>query len=78
MPTRTTPFSARPDTLTAALHAYVRTVVPTTDFGSPCTQLQTPRVDRSSAAAAREKAVSEEPVTVLSSRDQDVIPSYLH
>ncbi|KAH8983892.1 subtilisin-like protein [Lactarius hatsudake] len=62
--------------LPAALHWHVLTVMPTTSFISPRTQLQTPR-NRSDMLV---KSTSGELATVLSSRAnvESVTPSFLH
>ncbi|KAI9453705.1 subtilisin-like protein [Lactarius psammicola] len=65
--------------LPAALHGHVQTVAPTTSFDSPRTGWQIPRKRFSGAAAGLAEAASGEPVTLLSSRDVNVLttPSYL-
>ncbi|KAH9163946.1 subtilisin-like protein [Lactarius sanguifluus] len=66
--------------LPAALHGLVQTVVPTTCFSTPHTQWQSPRRRPGRATAGLKRPVSEsgEPVTVLSSRDDDdTTPSFL-
>ncbi|KAF8264281.1 peptidase S8/S53 domain-containing protein [Lactarius quietus] len=63
--------------LPAVLHAHVDTVVPTTYFGSPRAQMKTPQVQRSNTTAMMTKAEFEGPATLLSSRDEDIVPSDL-
>ncbi|KAH9022850.1 peptidase S8/S53 domain-containing protein [Lactarius pseudohatsudake] len=64
--------------LPAALHGLVQTVVPTTCFSTPHTQWQSPRKGSGGATAGLKRQVSGEPVTVLSSRDDDdTTPSFL-
>ncbi|KAH9166016.1 subtilisin-like protein [Lactarius sanguifluus] len=64
--------------LPAALHGLVQTVAPTTCFSTPHTQWPLPRKRFSGAAVGLKKPVSGEPVTVLSSRDDDdTTPSFL-
>ncbi|KAH8994681.1 subtilisin-like protein [Lactarius hatsudake] len=64
--------------LPAALHRLVQTVVPTTCFSTPHTQWQSPRKRSGGATAGLKKPVSGEPVTVLSSRDDELrTPSFL-
>ncbi|KAF8267194.1 Pro-kumamolisin, activation domain-containing protein [Lactarius quietus] len=63
--------------LPAVLHAHVDTVVPTTYFGSPRTQMKTPRVEHGDAAAMTTKAEIEKPATLLSRNDGDIFPSVL-
>ncbi|KAH8994672.1 subtilisin-like protein [Lactarius hatsudake] len=64
--------------LPAALHGLVQTVAPTTCFSTPHTQWQSPRRQSGGATAGMKKPVSGEPVTVLSSRDDDdTTPSFL-
>ncbi|KAH9040828.1 subtilisin-like protein [Lactarius hengduanensis] len=64
--------------LPAALHRLVETVVPTTCFSTSHTQWQSPRKRPGGATAGLKKPVSGEPVTVLSSRDDDLsTPSFL-
>ncbi|KAH8983901.1 subtilisin-like protein [Lactarius hatsudake] len=64
--------------LPAALHRLVQTVVPTTCFSTPHTQWQSPRKRPGGATAGLKKPVSGEPVTVLSSRDDNLAtPSFL-
>ncbi|KAH9024610.1 subtilisin-like protein [Lactarius hengduanensis] len=58
--------------LPAALHRLVQTVVPTTYFSTPHTQWQSPRKRQGGATAGLKKSVSGEPVTVLSSRDDEL------
>ncbi len=60
--------------LPAVLHTHVQTVVPTTYFASTLTLWQTPQ--RRSFGEITDMA-SREPVTVLSSRYDEVTPSYL-
>ncbi|KAH8995547.1 subtilisin-like protein [Lactarius hatsudake] len=61
------------------LHAHIQAVAPTTYFASTRTQRQTPlrRSVGAAAALAEAEAASGEPVTVLSSRAGDVMPSQL-
>ncbi|KAF8268122.1 subtilisin-like protein [Lactarius quietus] len=61
------------------LHEHVRTIVPTTFFGSGAPEMpkQTPQVHHSDVTAARTKAKSGEPVIELSSRNFFVNPSLL-
>ncbi|KAH8988390.1 subtilisin-like protein [Lactarius akahatsu] len=63
--------------LPAVLHGHVRTVAPTTYFGSPRTPQQTPRNHASRAAAALAESASGEVVKSLSSRMILSTPSYL-
>ncbi|KAH9027309.1 subtilisin-like protein [Lactarius pseudohatsudake] len=64
--------------LPAALHGLVQTVVPTTCFSTPHTQWQSPRKGSGGATAGLKRQVPGEPVTVLSSRDDDgPTPSFL-
>ncbi|KAF8266337.1 peptidase S8/S53 domain-containing protein [Lactarius quietus] len=63
--------------LPTVLHAHVDTVVPTTYFGTPHVQIKTPRVQRNDTAAVTTKVEFEEPATLLSSRDEDIVPSFL-
>ncbi|KAH8984530.1 subtilisin-like protein [Lactarius akahatsu] len=64
--------------LPAALHGLVQTVVPTTCFSTPHTQWQSPRKRSGGATAGLKRPVSGEPVTVLSSRNDDATtPSFL-
>ena len=64
--------------LPAALHAHVQTVVPTTYFSPRRTLQQTPLMRSREVTAAMAKAMSGEPVTVLSSRDDDKVrPEFL-
>ncbi|KAF8271680.1 subtilisin-like protein [Lactarius quietus] len=64
--------------LPAALHSHVWTVAPTTHFGSPPKQWQTPRKRSHVAAAKQADAVSREPVTARTSHDDDVTsPAFL-
>ncbi|KAH9163948.1 subtilisin-like protein [Lactarius sanguifluus] len=64
--------------LPASLHGLVQTVVPTTCFSTPHTQWQSPRKRSGGATAGLKKPVSGEPVTVLSSRDDELrTPSFL-
>lgn len=65
--------------LPTVLHEHVRTIVPTTFFGSgsPQTPLQMPHAHHSGVAAGKAKTESEEPVKVLSRRDLHVNPSLL-
>ncbi|KAH9167300.1 subtilisin-like protein, partial [Lactarius sanguifluus] len=66
--------------LPAALHGLVQTVAPTTCFSTPHTQWQSPRKRSGGATAGLKEPVSGEPVTVLSSRDDDdddITPSFL-
>ncbi|KAH9016946.1 subtilisin-like protein [Lactarius pseudohatsudake] len=64
--------------LPTALHGLVQTVVPTTCFSTPHTQWQSPRKGSGGATAGLKKPVSGEPVTVLSSRDDELrTPSFL-
>ncbi|KAH8980575.1 subtilisin-like protein [Lactarius hatsudake] len=62
------------------LHAHIQAVAPTTYFTSTRTLRQTSRRRSVEAAAAlaEAKATSDEPVMVLSSRDDYVTPSELH
>ncbi|KAH9060187.1 subtilisin-like protein [Lactarius vividus] len=60
--------------LPAVLHTHVQTVVPTTHFASTHTMRQTPR--RRSVGETADMALRE-PVTVLSHRDDVVVPSNL-
>ncbi|KAH9067996.1 subtilisin-like protein [Lactarius deliciosus] len=62
--------------LPAVLHGHVRTVAPTTYFGSPRTLQQTPR-NHTSRAAALAKSAPGEGVKELSSRITLSTPSYL-
>ncbi|KAI9462798.1 subtilisin-like protein [Lactarius psammicola] len=63
--------------LPAELHGHVETVVPTTYFGSPRMPWRTPHTRSSRAAEAPAKEASGEPVTMLSSRDGYITPSFL-
>ncbi|KAI9435588.1 subtilisin-like protein [Lactarius indigo] len=65
--------------LPAALHAHVKTVAPTTYFGSPRTQWQRLRKRSGRAAGALAESTSGEPVKVLSNRldSGHVTPQYL-
>src|SRR6266702_3441608 len=63
--------------LPAVLHRHVQTVVPTTCFVSPLVQQLTPRKRSGGAAAGLAGVASGEPVTVLTSRDDIITPSYL-
>ncbi|KAH9036773.1 subtilisin-like protein [Lactarius deliciosus] len=64
--------------LPAALHGLVQTVVPTTCFSTPHTQWQLPRKRSGVTTAGLKRPASREPVTVLSSRDDDdTTPSFL-
>ncbi|KAH8981303.1 subtilisin-like protein [Lactarius hatsudake] len=65
--------------LPAALHGLVQTVAPTTCFSTPHTQWQSPRKRSGGATAGLKEPVSGEPLTVLSSRDDDddITPSFL-
>ncbi|KAH9036775.1 subtilisin-like protein [Lactarius deliciosus] len=64
--------------LPAALHGLVQTVVPTTCFSTLHAQWQSPRKRSGGATAGLKKPVSGEPVTVLSSRDDELTtPSFL-
>ncbi|KAH9166807.1 subtilisin-like protein [Lactarius sanguifluus] len=64
--------------LPAALHGLVQTVAPTTCFSTPHTQWPSSRKRSGGAAVGLKKPVSGEPVTVLSSRDDDdTTPSFL-
>ncbi|KAH9062407.1 subtilisin-like protein [Lactarius vividus] len=64
--------------LPTALHGLVQTVVPTTCFSTPHTQWQSPRKLSGGATAVLKKSVSGGPVTVLSSRDDELrTPSFL-
>ncbi|KAH8981279.1 subtilisin-like protein [Lactarius hatsudake] len=64
--------------LPAALHGLVQTVAPTTCFSTPHTQWQSPHKRSGGATAGLKTPVSGEPVTVLSSRDDDgTTPSFL-
>ncbi|KAH9022820.1 subtilisin-like protein [Lactarius pseudohatsudake] len=64
--------------LPAALHGLVQTVVPTTCFSIPHAQWHSPRKESGGATAGLKRLVSGEPVTVLSSRDDELrTPSFL-
>ncbi|KAF8258987.1 subtilisin-like protein [Lactarius quietus] len=63
--------------LPTVLHAHVDTIVPTTYFGTPHVQIKMPRVKRNDTAAVTTKVEFEEPATLLSSRDEDIVPSFL-
>ncbi|KAH8983898.1 subtilisin-like protein [Lactarius hatsudake] len=64
--------------LPAALHGLVQTVAPTTFFSTPHTQWQSPRKRSGGATAGLKKPVSGEPMTVLSSRADELrTPSFL-
>ncbi|KAH8987016.1 subtilisin-like protein [Lactarius akahatsu] len=63
--------------LPAALVEHVQNVAPTTHFGFPRTPRQEPFMRRGGATTEQTKALGGEPGTVLSSRDQDVTPSFL-
>ncbi|KAH9059055.1 subtilisin-like protein [Lactarius vividus] len=65
--------------LPAVLHGLVQTVAPTTCFSTPHTQWQSPHKRSGGATVGLKKPVSGEPVTVLSSRDDDddITPSFL-
>ncbi|KAH8986604.1 hypothetical protein EDB92DRAFT_1949086 [Lactarius akahatsu] len=58
------------------LHGHIQTVVPTTYFGSPCTQWKKPRFGPHGVAAARANAGSEELVTTSPNRGLVVTPSF--
>src|SRR6266702_116916 len=65
--------------LPAVLHEHVQTVAPTTHFASPRMRRQTPRKRSGGATAEFANATLGEPVTVLSSRADDITsPSFLH
>ncbi|KAH9020545.1 subtilisin-like protein [Lactarius deliciosus] len=61
------------------LHSHIQAVAPTTYFASPQTLRQTPRERpvEAAAALAEVEATSGNPVTVLSSRADEVMPSQL-
>ncbi|KAF8264271.1 subtilisin-like protein [Lactarius quietus] len=61
--------------LPAALHAHVDTVVPTTYFGSPHVQIKSPR--HIEITVTPTNVEPNEPATLLSSRDENVVPSDL-
>ncbi|KAH8989005.1 subtilisin-like protein [Lactarius hatsudake] len=63
--------------LPAVLHGHVRTVAPTTYFGSPRALQKAPRNHTSRAAAALAKSAPREVVKALSSRITLSTPSYL-
>ncbi|KAH9062408.1 subtilisin-like protein [Lactarius vividus] len=64
--------------LPTALHGLVQTVAPTTCFSTPHTQWQSSRKRSGGATAGLKKPVSGGPVTVLSSRDDELrTPSFL-
>ncbi|KAH9003241.1 peptidase S8/S53 domain-containing protein [Lactarius deliciosus] len=64
--------------LPAALHRLVQTIAPTTCFSTLNTQWQSPRKRSGGATARLKEPVSVEPVTVLSSRDDELrTPSFL-
>ncbi|KAI9433494.1 subtilisin-like protein [Lactarius indigo] len=60
--------------LPEVLHEHIKTVVPTTFFGSPRTQWMKPRIRPRGTAAARTKAGSEE---LVENKKNPVTPSYL-
>ncbi|KAH9167147.1 subtilisin-like protein [Lactarius sanguifluus] len=63
--------------LPAALVKHVQNVAPTTHFGFPRTTRQEPLTRRGGATREQMKVSGGDPGTVLSSRDQDVTPSFL-
>ncbi|KAF8268124.1 subtilisin-like protein [Lactarius quietus] len=65
--------------LPEVLHSHVRTIVPTTFFGSGASQTpqQTSQVKHNGVTTAQERAESGESVNLLSSRDTYVTPSLL-
>ncbi|KAH9170796.1 subtilisin-like protein [Lactarius sanguifluus] len=65
--------------LPEVLHTHIQAIAPTTYFSSTRTLQQTPRTRSVGAAAAlaEAEAASGKPVTVLSSRDDEVMPSQL-
>ncbi len=64
--------------LPAELHAHVQTISPTTYFGPPAHTLgQTPRMHSGEVAEMRDKDASGKVVTMLSSRDNSVTPTFL-
>ncbi|KAH8987024.1 subtilisin-like protein [Lactarius akahatsu] len=63
--------------LPAALVEHVQSVAPTTHFGFPRTPRQEPPMRRGGETTEQTKVPGGDPGTVLSSRDQDVTPSFL-